>query len=195
MAIVLDGFGSVQTRVPFIKPPDLTRMQTGIPRSILTFVVVNGTVNLKPINDQQNVQVAVALPTEFAYRLIDAQMNIVQSTAASYQELGELRITNAYRGQPLGTTSRHRMTGGTGFTFSPITQQRFWNLVRNPTGILQSIAQGVAAGIDFRMVNNEDPAAGAGTINFLATFYEYDIDQVQMFLPLTGSNVFDLSSA
>lgn len=184
MAVVLDGFAPTFERVPFIKPPDPVRMLTAIPRALISLVVNAGVVSAKPLNDQQAVQVSTTLPTTFAYRMIDSQVMIAQDRAASFEAFGELQVTNALRGQPLGVTTRHLLRGGTGFSFATIVAQRFWLIDRNPTMVLQSLRTNVAPVLDWRMLNNDATAAAAGTLHFLATLYEYDIEQVQMFPPL-----------
>lgn len=190
MAVVLDGFTAAFKRVPYIKPPDLSRMFTAIPRALITFVVNQATLSAKPTNDQQTVQVSFSLPVTFAYRMIDSQMMVrtggagSAGTAFDFNAGGELQITNAMRGQSLGVTTRHLLRSTGVFSFATITEQRFWAIDRNPSMILQAISAGVANVLDWRVVNNSAGATPAGTVNFLCTMYEYDIEQVQMYPPL-----------
>jgi len=198
MANVLDGFVATFTRVPFIKPPDLQRMFTPIPRAIITFVVNQGVVSAKPTNDTQTVQVAADVPFQFAYRMIDSSLMIAQGAvggvpgAFQYTDGGELQITNAMRGQPLGTTTRHLLVGTNVHSFVTIVEQKFWRIERNPSLVVQSIASGVAAGLDWRVVNIDTVATAAGTLNFLCTMYEYDIEQVQMYPPLVPTLTYNI---
>jgi len=183
MAVVATQFTPAPTRVPFLKPPDMQRMQTSMPRAILSFTLVGGTLDAKPINDDQTLSVATNLPREFAYRMIDMELTVVQDVAFAWQFGGEMQITNAWRGEPLGLTTRHSMTATESNSFG-FVQQTHWVVQRQPTSILQSISPGVAAGITFRVTNATDPAGAAGTVLFFCRFFEYDIEQVQMFPPL-----------
>jgi len=185
MAIVATQFTPSITRVPFLKPPDMQRMQTSMPRALVTFTLVGGTLDAKPINDQQTLNIGVNLPREFAYRMIDTETTIRQDVAFAWQFGGEMQITNAWRGEPLGLTTHHAcIATAESFSINPIVQQTHWIVSRPTTSILQSISPGVAAGITFRFVNNTAPAGVAGVVLFFCRFFEYDIEQVQMFPPL-----------
>jgi len=190
MAVVLDGFTAAFTRVPFLKPPDMQRMVTAMPRALVYFVVNDGDVSAKPVNDQQAVQVLVNFPIAFAYRMIGCEMSIVQDEASAFGSGAEYQITNAMRGQELGVTTRHVMSGVAFNTFATITPGKQWIMSRPQSFILQSISAGVSCFIDFRVVNTTATAAAAGTIKFLGRFYEYDIEQVQMFPALLPTLVY-----
>ncbi len=194
MAIVSDDYTATFRRVPFTKPPDMDRMLTPLPRAMVMFVVNGSAVSIKPINDQQVLDVQCNLPLEFAYRMIDADLTVKQDVAFAYQAGGELQVANALRGNPLGITTRHAMIAtAESFSDSPITQQVHYRVSALPTFIMQSIRSGIAPFFDFIVVNNTAPAGVAGTIRFLCRCYEYDIEQVQMFPSLVpGSLTYDL---
>lgn len=182
MAVVLTAFSSVFSRVPFIKPPDMQRMITPMPRSIVTFGIDEAVLEEKPINDQQTVQVAVSLPVAFAYRMINSELSIVQQGGAGTYKTGELQITGGMRGKDVSFTTKHVMPKFDTSTFAPIAGAAMWNMAVVPSYIIQSVVgPGFAPIVDYRIVNTAAPAAVAGTLSFLATFYEYDIEQVQMF--------------
>ncbi len=193
MAVVLQAFATTQTRVPFIKPPDMQRMQTAIPRAILTFTVVEAAVAVKPVNDQYTGQVIITLPTTFAYRMIESLWAIQQDESPNYQPDGICQINNAMRGQALGQSNVHPMGSVPTLTFATIGGERVWQLNRVPTYIIQSLRQNVAPGVDFRVVNVTAAAAAAGTTNFMCSFYEYDIEQVQMYPPLVPTLTYSLA--
>ncbi len=194
MAIVNSAPPSTFARVPFIKPPDSVRQVTAMPRAVVLFVVNASFLDAKPINDQQTLQVLCNLPLEFAYRLIDIEIRVRQDVAFAWQFGGELNVTNGIRGQP-GLTTHHSMTATESFSFSPITQQTHWVVQRPPTYIMQSITSGVSCFNDYRLVNNTAPAGAAGTVDFLARYYEYDIEQAQMFPPIVpGALTYQLNA-
>jgi len=168
-------------------------MVTAMPRSLVTFIVNQGVISAKPLNDQQTVQVVVDLPVQFAYRMINGELMIAQDEAFAYTDGGELQSTNLMRGQALGVTTRHLMRSAEVLSFATIVAQHFWLVDRIPTYIMQSISAGVAGVLDFRIVNNNAAAAAAGTLNFYASFFEYDIEQVQMFPPLIPTLTYSLA--
>lgn len=186
MAIVLTGFQTNFVRVPFIKPPDLARMVTAIPRAVVWFINNAGTLPAKPLNDQQKIQFTNLLPLQFAYRLINAGVNVQVQQSDDWNINGEVIISNSMRGQPLGVSTRHSMEGKVGSTFATITGNinYFFSPQTMPTFVVQSIRQNTQAGLDFRFGNDAAAAATAGVVNFFAYYYEYDIEQVQMFPPL-----------
>ena len=184
MAVVLTGFTAAFTRVPFVKPPDLQRMYTSLPRARVDFVVQDGVIPLKPVNDQQNVQVGVDLPTTFAYRMISSMIAVRQDQAFAWDAFGQLIITNAMRGQPLGQDNRHLIASENTREFTTSLSERLYftnNDTAMPTYILQSLRTNVAPVVDFRLTNTDAVAAGAGVLNFFASFFEYDIEQTEAF--------------
>lgn len=186
MAIVLTAFATEFTRVPFLKPPDLVRQLTALPRATVAIITSGGVLPLKPMSDQQKIQFAPTLPTTFAYRLISAGVNVQLGASDDWNVQGELQITNAMRGQPLGITTRHTMTSNNGSTFATITGNvnYFFEPNQMPTFVLQSLRNNVAPILDFRFGNDAVAASAAGVVNFFCFLYEYDIEQVQAYPPL-----------
>lgn len=193
MAVVLVGLTSAFERVPFIKPPDMGRMLTAIPRALVAFTLQAAVVAAKPVNDQINVQVAVNLPTSFAYRMISSVCSIKADTADDYEANANFRVTNAMRGQAAGQTNDHGMSSLLTQAFAPIVPERLYHVEPIPTYIMQSIAPLGAPVLDFRFSNVAAAAMAAGTLSFFAQFYEYDIEQVQMFPPLTPILTYSLA--
>ncbi len=184
MAVVLQAMANVMTRVPYVKPPDIQRVPTPIPRAILRFHHQSVTVVAKPLNDQYTGQTTVVLPTTFAYRMIDSNWQIRQDESVNYEPVGVCFVTNAMRGNALGATIGHAMPSHPTLTFATIVGERIFNIERVPTYIMQSLQTNVGVGVDFRVVNVTAAAAATGFSNFYVQFYEYDIEQVQMFPPL-----------
>lgn len=154
-------------------------MFTAEPRAIVTFRVVQGVVSLKPATDQQNVLVAIDLPFQFAYRMLELNAVLIQNTADDWLAVAMLEITNAIRSLPLGSVTRHPV---------PVSQTVRRNTtllwmadMSVPKYIMQSIAPGIAPTITFEAGNNDTAAATAGTLDFYASFLEYEIEQVQMY--------------
>jgi hypothetical protein len=193
MATVLVGLIPDFKRVPFLKPPDMQRLPTPLPRALIVLTVNQGVVDAKPTDDDMNLQVTFTPPVEFAYRLIDSSLEVHGGGTANYNDGGELQITNAMRGQPLGVTTRHGLRGQDGLIFVQ-TAQKFWRLDATPSFIIQSISSGISPVMDWRVINGNATATLAATVNFLATLYEYDIEQVQMFPPLIPSLTYNVNN-
>jgi hypothetical protein len=195
MAVVVTTLFATMTRVPFIKPPDMQRMITAMPRSIMTAVVDDGVLDAKPINDQQTLSVGMVLPFQFAYRQVTGYLRIINQGIANWQDGAEVQITNGMRGQPLGVTQHQLLHKTDILQFSPIAAAGVWEYTRIPSTIIQSIAAGVSPVMDIRTVNNAAAASVAATVQLVFTFYEYDIEQVQMFPSLVPHALtYDLSS-
>ncbi len=185
MALVSDQLVSAFTRTPFIKPPDLLREWTSIPRALVNFDILDGTISAKPVNDQQELLIAVDLPVEFAYRLVTVNVALFQDVANNWVDRAGFEITNAVRGLQLGNTQQWAMTidslrdvPGFGGAIEEMWIARFEHVI--PTDILQS-RDGIGAVIVFKASNVSAAVGGAGTVNFFCTFLEYDIEQAQRF--------------
>lgn len=181
MAVITDTFTPAASRTTLLTPADMPRQATAIPRAVLNFGVANGVVSAKPINDQAILNVVISLPTQFAYRMIELTAWLTQDTAPDWGDQIYLEVVNAIRGLEQGLITRH-VTAAVDFVAVP-TPINAWAVdLRVPSYILQSITRPTSSPtITFKASNNSDPAAAAGVMSFYASFFEYDIEQVQMF--------------
>ncbi len=188
MAIVVDQFSAEFSRTPFTKLPDTLRNQTNSPRAMVNFVVTQGVLSAKPLDDEQTLAVSVILPLEFAYRAMDVNMVIAQDVASSWNARPFLEVTNAIRGTAVGTTQFWPMileAGQTGQASGSVEMLRP-NIRGLPQHLFQSITPGVAPAITMKAANTQAAAGAAGTLQFLLTFLEYEIEQswnANMFWP------------
>ncbi len=186
MAVVLTSLTAEFKRTVFIKPPDMQRMFTAIPRAIVTFHILNGVIDAKPVNDQQELIIGLSVDSAFAYRWIDLAFHLSQDVAHDWNARGYLELTNAIRNLEPGMTQNHvvvfddvvvvpgateRLTARTGV--DPV--------VRYIIQVPPSSAVGSAPIITFKASNETAAVGAAGTCNFYASFYEYDIEQVEMY--------------
>lgn len=180
MAVVLTSLVAAFSRTPFIKIPDLQRELTSMPRSIVNFELTAATLAAKPVNDTQELNVSIVLPVEFAYRLINLSISLVQDVANDWTNRGYLEITNGVRGPQVGSTQRYQAVMD--FATRIPTPSEMWiaRLSNFPTDILQAIG-GSAPVIVYKAHNATAAVGAAGTVNFLTTFLEYDIEQAQRF--------------
>lgn len=184
MALVTDQLVAAFTRTPFIKPPDLQREWTAMPRALVNFEILNGSISAKPVNDQAEVLVAVDLPVQFAYRLVSLNASLSQDVAKDWESVAYVEITNAVRGLEGGNTQRWPMTVDSVVQISQVASTRELWLARFehvfPTDILQS-RDGTSPVIVFKAANLNAAVGGTGDMDFLATFLEFDIEQAQRF--------------
>ncbi len=195
MAVVLTSLTATLKRTVFLKPPDLVRELTAVPRAIVTFNILNGTIDAKPVNDQQELIIGMTLDGQFAYRWIDLAFSLIQDVANDWQSRGYVELTNAIRNLEAGSTQRHVII--------------FDDLIRIPTPVemlasrapsalvsdipryvIQTPASSAGASpvITFKATNQAAAVGAAGTCDFYASFYEYDIEQAERF-PLHYANL------
>ncbi len=174
-------------RTVFVKPPDMLRQLTAIPRAIVTFAILNGVISIKPLDDEQELIIGISLDGNFAYRWIDLMWTLDQDVAFDWNTRGYLELTNAIRNLELGMTLRHvvvlddvtivpggaeRIMARTGV--DPVPGMRY--IIQTPAAHPTSTPI-----ITFKATNQSAAAGVAGTTNFYASFYEYDIEQVEMY--------------
>ncbi len=187
MAVVQDFLTATLRRTVFVKPPDLQRQLTAIPRAIVTFAIQNGVISIKPVNDQQELNIGLTLDGNFAYRWIDLMWSLDQDVAFDWNTRGYLELTNVIRNLELGMTLRHVVVMDD-VTIVPGGGERIMARTGvDPVPAMRYIIQTPAAFptaspvISFKATNQTAAAGIAGTTNFYASFYEYDIEQVEMF--------------
>lgn len=180
MSVVTDSFSMFGFRTPFIKIPDAPRMFTAMPRALFSFETLAGVVSAKPINDQQVLLMSMNLPTEFAYRMVELNISVLQDVATSWETVGHLEVTNGIRGSAQGLVTRHPVP------IAGLPRRAVMNMfladMRPPPGyVIQATRPGVAPVMTFETTNVTDPAGAAGTVNFFASFMEYELEQVQIY--------------
>lgn len=182
MAVVLSALGTTLSRTVFTKPPDMQRMYSPLPRAVVNFDILNGTIDAKPVNDTQELTVSIVLDSSFAYRMVEASASLIQDVAKDWNNLTYLEITNGIRNLAVSSTQRHAMIKSSG-TRTP-TPVEIWMLATGqlvPRYMIQAVT-GVATPVITYKANNDTAAVGAaGTFNCHFTFLEYDIEQAETF--------------
>ncbi len=195
MALVTTSITAVFSRTVFNKMPDWQRNQTSQPRALVQFHIDTVALDAKPINDDQLLIVSVNLPFQFAYRLVDLNLVIIQDVATSWTDVPFIEATNGIRGLPLGNDQRwpltlqdSTLTGVPGGAFNMTVSAAHSPL---PQVLFQSIAAGVSPVITVKATNQNTPAGAAGTVDFYMSFLEFEIEQAwnaSMFWPLSILN-------
>lgn len=187
MAVVQDSLVATLRRTVFIKPPDMVRQLTAIPRAIVTFNILNGVISAKPLNDTAELVISLILDGNFAYRWIELVWSLTQDVAFNWNNRQYLELTNSIRNLEIGATQHHVVVSDD-VTVVPGPSERIiaraQQFVSNiPRYIIQTPAVNPQATpvITFKASNENVAVGAAGTSNFLASFYEYDIEQVEMY--------------
>jgi len=171
------------TRQPFETPPQYRSMWGAIPRGLLHFALDGATLDAKPINDDQHLRISGVLPPGFAYQFVQIGMQIEQDVASAWNARPVMRMVNwtpnAVAGVELVFVLEDSFEFGDASAVSPITILRgLGEAGSHPLGH-QIIFRQDQVSISFSLlaVNETDPAGAAGTVDFLASFFEFDLTQ------------------
>ncbi len=193
MAVVTTALTAAPTRTVFSKPPDAVREWTPIPRALVNFSLQEGVIDAKPVNDSQELIVTMTLDPQFAFRLVELHISLIQDVANDWLNRCYLEVENAIRGMPDGQTQRHVLSLDD--TIRNVSAVEMWLARLSKPGfphyVMQSTPSGAAIGCTFNATNQTAAAGLAGTIDFLATFLEYDIEQAERFYLHSPSLVLD----
>ncbi len=182
MAVVLDSLTALASRTVFLKPTDMVRELTPIPRAIVNFDLLNGVISAKPLNDTAELIVGMTLDSSFAYRMVEASASLTVDVAKDWNNLTYLEITNGIRNLAIGSTQRHGMIKSSG-TRIPVPTE-IWMLPARqdvPTYIIQALTATATPIVTFKASNDTAAAGAAGTFNCHFSFLEYDIEQAERY--------------
>ncbi len=186
MAVVLTSLVATFVRTVFVKPPDSVRGFTSMPRAIVNFSLLDATLDAKPVNDQQELIIACDLPGNLAYRFLEYNWSITQDVANDWIGFAYMELLNAVRGLPPGAVQRHAIILN---DTTRIPQAGEMQVARNgditdmPKYLIQTNPRGSPASpvITFKATNQAAAVGAAGTVDFYASFMEFDIEQVELF--------------
>ncbi len=175
------------TRQPFETPAQYRTMWGSIPRGFLHFALNGATLDAKPINDDQHLRISGVLPAGFAYQFVQIGMTIEQDVATSWDARPIMRMVNWTPNSTAGVHLVFVLEDADEFAdvgaVSPVTVMRgLGESGSHPLGS-QIIFRQDQAAISFSLlaVNETDPAGAAGTVDFLASFLEFDLTQATRF--------------
>lgn len=164
-----------------MKPPDLVRNETAMPRALINFTLQEATVDAKPSTDQQELDVTMALDSKFAYRLVDFNASLLQDVANDWLNRAYFEVSDAVRDLPAGSTQRHTVNLEDTRRNTSALEMWIARMGRGdsfPAYVIQSVG-GLPIACHFFATNQTSAAGLAGTLDFFASFFEYEIEQVQ----------------
>ncbi len=163
-----------------VKPSDQVRQFSPWPRSIVNAHVFNGAVSVKPVSDQQDLQIGVVLDPKFAYRLMDVNIGLIQDVAFDWNDRAFIEVVNGIRNLELGAVQRHVIELEDVLDSSATGESWMTGRLRIPRYIIQSVAKQTIF-FNFFATNQNAAVGGAGSLNSLFRFFEYDIEQAEYF--------------
>ena len=175
------------TRQPFERPPQQDTIWTNIPRGFLHFALDGATLDAKPINDDQHLRISGVLPPGFAYQFVQIGMSIQQDVAASWGARPIMRfvnwVPNTVHGAHLVFVLEDCFEFPDAGAALPVTVMRGLGEAGSHPMAHQLIFQPGRAALSFSLlaVNESDPAGAVGTVDFLASFLEFDLTQATRF--------------
>ena len=184
MAVVLDSLNATLTRTVFLKPPDMQRELTPIPRAIVNFNILNGVISAKPDSDQQELIIGVTLDGSFAYKMVDLSWSLIQDVADNWTPRAYIEVTNGIRNLELGATQRHPLLVEDMDRIPTLSEMwviRVSPEMAMPRYVIQARTAAATPVITFKASNSSTSAAAAGTTNFFCSFFEFDIEQVERY--------------
>ncbi len=182
MAVINTVLGSTLQRTVLTKPPDVVRQHSPWPRAMVNAFIQGGTLDAKPVNDQQELQIGVVLDPKFAYRLQDFSVSLIQDVANDWVARAYIEVQDAIRNLPSGQKTRHAVALDD--TRQNVSALEMWVTVagpdRQPNYIFQALPNDLVIFNFF--ATNEAAAAGlAGTVDSWFRFLEYEIEQAEWF--------------
>ncbi len=156
-----------------------------MPRAMVNYNIVNGVISAKPINDQQELIIGLTIEQNFAYRFLEFSISLIQDVAFAWGPRAYFELTNAIRNTAVSSTQRHPVVLED-VTRIPVPSEMWIARAAAETNLPRYIIQTrpgtqSAPVVTFKATNQSDPAGAAGTVNFYASFLEYDIEQVERF--------------
>ncbi len=180
MATVTTAIAMSNSYVPFERPPQNLTLWSAIPRGIQTFIVATGTLDAKPINDDQVLSLTAILPPNFGYVFADFALQINQDRALDWDNFASLNLQNFYRA-PLVLSVALQMTVTLDFPVTGLLGD-VRSSAEKPSAFGFPIigSQGTTGvQVSITAANDNNTAALAGTVNSYVSFWQFDLEQVR----------------
>lgn len=168
------------TRFAYISPtPPPNSWLTPIPRGEAIFSVFFDTIAAPSAGDSQSMSITCALPTTFAYILMEATVEIYDAEVGDTADWDPaLRATvreSASQGEWIATP---RMDAGAAFSISAILKGKVYQMLDPPK---KMIIPKVGGGEVFFAMQNTSVDGGPMTCNALVKLLEFDLNQAHYY--------------
>lgn len=176
MATITTSLTPNPISVGYIGPaPNIVLSQTPIPRGEVIFREISTAVTISGVGDDQRIEIICNLPAGFCYVLAEMYMTIVNVDVDAWDTGCQVRVQDSV-GSPRwraglrfeGTTAVQRATAA--------ILLRQYNLVRPSLQKVIICDRGDNGELLLRVMNVTTNQA-AGTVEFLARFFQYELAQ------------------
>jgi len=180
MAVVVTTIAMDGSYIPYERPPQTVTLWSVIPRGLQSFIVATGTLDAKPINDDQVLALTAILPPNFGYLFADFALQIDQNRAQDWNDNVSLNLQNFYRA-PLNTSVALQMTSTTSFPVDGLLTSRRSSSEKRSAFSFPIIGAPGTSGVQIGIgaSNGVDTAALAGTVNSYISFWQFDLEQIR----------------
>jgi len=182
MALVSTALTFVTDYVPYERPPQPDTLWSAIPRGLLSGIVNAGTLDAKPVNDDQTLTCTMTLPPNFGYVMADSQLTVNQNRAGDWRDFCTLRLNNFYRGAPANVDA-FDINYVQGFIDIGLFSTARAMSVINPWPSFPILAVRVESPtiVVLSAHNAQDAVATAGTVDAFVSFWQFDLEQIRKF--------------
>lgn len=162
--------------LPYIGPDNtMDTWQSSIPRGEILFRVDDDAVLISGVGDNQLLTITASLPRGFAYVLAEANMKIQNADVDAWQDGCQFRLQDSIAAARWNSNSRFE-SGALVINNATAVFNKNYDLVRPPLQKLIVCDRGDAGRLSVSCMNLTTNQA-AGTVTFLARFYQFDLNQ------------------
>ncbi len=182
MALVIQTINAVESYVPYERPPQPVALWTAIPRGVVSFIVDSQVLDLKPINDTFQLNIAATLPPQFGYVMVDCNFTLqAASNLAVFDNSVNLNLQNFYRAPQSLSLALQGNWRQDFFITNLNSQLRVMQQTQEwPKEVL--VAPGTSGVLtNFTSTNQDAAATVAGTVNYYISFWQFDLEQIRKF--------------
>lgn len=182
MAVDTQTIEMSHTYVPFERPPQPYTLWTAIPRGLTTFFVDAQVLDAKALNDDAILRLTATLQPNFGYVFADWSLQIDQDRAADWGNQATVNFQSFLR-IPGANSVALQMTWFDDFSVHELssTSKVVRHLNRHPSFPMINTAGDSGIRVTLGAFNAVDTAALAGVVNAFATFWQFDLEQIQKY--------------
>jgi len=179
-ALVSDTKSTTERYTPYQRPPQSLTITSAIPRGLRSFLVRGSATDAKPITDDYLLSISWTLPGGFAYLMNELHCNLQVDTASDFTAFAHVRMSNTSKAN---ADFDYRIP----IDFPLFSQNGSTLGVRGtqvPSGVLTRtpiIPPGGVSTASFSVTNLAAPAQVAGNVDFVVSFWEFDLEQAVYF--------------
>lgn len=182
MALVIQNLAMTPSYVPYERPPQPITLWSAIPRGLQSFIVRTQQIDIKPVNDDFQLNLTALLSPNFGYVMADANFSFAGARAVDWEAECNLNLQFFYRANQtlsfgLAGNWRQSMLISSLFTDSRAM------VIDHPFPSFPMIGSEGSTGIQIVLSawNGNNTAAPIGVVNAFLSFWEFDLEQVRKY--------------